>query len=321
MSDIVRASAFAPASIGNVGPGLDVLGAAVTGGGDKVVAAWCDDEGVVIADPGHAELPLDAGRHSSGIAALAVLRAAASLGVSLPPRGIALTVTKGLPLSAGQGGSASSAVAGAAAVNALLGTPLHHPAILAAALVAEEQVAGRHLDNIAPSLLGGFVLIQSLDPIDVLRLPVPDGIHVVLAHPDQRLRTAEARAVLPAQVSRATALHQMAHVAMMVAALYEGDVRRFGRAIDDRIAEPARAPLLKGFAEAKSAALDAGAVGASISGAGPTSFAICDDASTAERVVVAMREAYAASGVVANMRVAQIDTEGTRVHVTTNRSE
>jgi homoserine kinase len=212
-------------------------------------------------------------------------------------------------------------VAGAAAVNALLGTPLHHPAILAAAVVAEEQVAGRHLDNIAPSLLGGFVLIQSLDPIDVLRLPVPDGIHVVLAHPDQRLRTAEARAVLPAQVSRATALHQMAHVAMMVAALYEGDVRRFGRAIDDRIAEPARAPLLKGFAEAKSAALDAGAVGASISGAGPTSFAICDDASTAERVVVAMREAYAASGVVANMRVAQIDTEGTRVHVTTNRSE
>lgn len=321
MSAIVSARAFSPASIGNVGPGLDVLGAAVTGAGDTVVAEWCDAEGVVIADPGHTELPRDADRHSSGIAAMAALRTAESLGVDVAGRGIALSVTKGLPLSAGQGGSASSAVAGAAAVNALLGAPLRQVDLLAAALVAEERVAGRHLDNIAPSLLGGFVLVRSLDPIDVLRLPVPNGIHVVLAHPDQRLRTADARAVLPAQVSRATALHQMAHVAMMVAALYEGDVRRFGSAIDDRIAEPARASLLTGFTEAKSAALRAGAIGASISGAGPTAFAICESDQTAQRVGDAMRDAYAACGVAASVRVAQIDIHGTRVDVTTHQAE
>ncbi|MEO7962781.1 MAG: homoserine kinase [Gemmatimonadaceae bacterium] len=316
MTALVRVRAFAPASIGNVGPGLDVLGAAVTGAGDSVVAEWCDGDGVIISDPGHAELPREAERHSSGIAALAVIHAARSLGTSIDGRGIALRVIKGLPLSAGQGGSASSAVAGAVAVNALLGDPLDERALLAAALLAEEKVAGRHLDNIAPSLMGGFVLVRSLDPIDVLRLPVPDNLYVVLAHPDQRLRTADARAVLPEQVSRAIALHQMAHVAMMVAALYEGDVRRFGNAIDDRIAEPARAQLLHGFVEAKNAALAAGALGASISGAGPSSFAICDDEQTSKSVAVAIERAYASCGVRAAVRVARIDLEGTRVERT-----
>ena len=318
MSALSRVSAFAPSSIGNVGPGLDVLGAAVTGAGDSVTAEWCDAEGIVLRDPGHPELPREPERHSSSIAGLAVIRLATALGAHPPASGIALTVTKGLPLSAGQGGSAASAVAGAAAVNALLGSPLQTQALLAAALVAEERVAGRHLDNIAPSLLGGFVLVRSLDPIDVLCLPVPDGIWIVLAHPDQRLRTADARAVLPAEVSRAVALHQMAHVAAMVAALYEGDVARFGRAIDDRIAEPARAPLLPGFAAAKRAALDAGALGGSISGAGPTAFAVCDAAERAQSVATAMRESYRSSGVTVTVRVARIDTEGTRLECTTS---
>jgi homoserine kinase len=313
MTQPARTRAFAPASIGNVGPGLDVLGAAVTGAGDSVVAEWCDADGVVIAEAGHPELPTETERHSSGIAALAVIHAATALGMARPRRGIALRASKGLPLSAGQGGSASSAVAGAAAVNALLGDPLDAHGLLAAALEAEEKVAGRHLDNIAPSLLGGIVLVRSLDPIDIVRLPVPNGIFVVLAHPDQRLRTADARAVLPTHVTRAIAIHQMAHVAMMVASLYEGDVRRFGGAIDDRIAEPARASLLRGFAEAKRAALGGGALGASISGSGPTAFAICDDAETSERVAVAVREAYSSCGVTAAVRVARIDTAGTRV--------
>lgn len=217
MSAITRARAFAPSSIGNVGPALDVLGAAVTGAGDAVEAEWCAGIGVTIAEAGHPELPRNAERHSSGIAALAVLAAAKTLGSALPERGIALRVTKGLPLSAGQGGSASSAVAGAAAVNALLGSPLDTHALLRAALAAEERVAGRHLDNIAPSLLGGIVLVRSLDPIDVVKLPVPDELRIVLAHPDQRLRTADARAVLPKEVSRSVVIHQMAHVAMMVA--------------------------------------------------------------------------------------------------------
>lgn len=313
VGDITRASAFAPGSIGNVGPGLDVLGAAVTGAGDTVIAEWHDGPGVTILEAGASDLPTDAARHAAGVAALAVVRAARSLGVPQAGRGIALRVRKGLPLSAGQGGSAASAVAGAAAVNALLGSPLDRFALLAASLEGEEMAAGRHLDNIAPSLLGGIVLVRSLDPIDVVSLPVPPTLRAVLAHPDQRLRTADARSVLPGEVPRAIVVHQLAQVAAMVAALHATDLALLGRALDDRIAEPARAALLPGFREAKAAALAAGALGASISGSGPTAFALCDGDEAASRVATAMEGAYAAHGVRAVVRTAQIDRHGARI--------
>ena len=309
-----RVRAFAPGGIGNLGPGLDVLGCAVTGPGDTVVAEWCDRDGIEVRDPGHPELTTDPAKHSSAIAASAVLLKA--LGSAPPPaRGVALTVTKGLPLAAGQGGSAASAVAGAVAANALCGSPLTSDALLEACLVAESTVAGRHLDNLAPSLLGGVCLVRSMDPIDVIKLPVPEGLFVVLAHPAQRLRTADARAVLPAMIERSVALHQAAQVAAIVAALQSGDLALLGRAIDDRIAEPARAPLIPGFREAKAAALAAGALGASISGAGPTTFALAGDLACAQAVAVAMEASFAAQGIESNVRVCEVDRVGARVEV------
>ena len=308
-----RAIAFAPASIGNLGPGLDVLGCAVTGAGDSVTAEWCDEPGVVVRDPGHAELPSDPALHSSAIAASAVLRQALGGWARPPAAGIALAVRKELPLSAGQGGSAASAVAGAVAANALCGSPLTSEALLDACLVAESTVAGRHLDNLAPSLLGGICLVRSMDPIDVVRLPMPNGLFIVLAHPSQRLRTADARAVLPAVVDRATALHQAAQVGAIVAALASGDLALLGRAIDDRIAEPARAPLIPGFREAKAAAITAGALGASISGAGPTTFALAGDLACAQAVAVAMEAAFAAQAITSSVRVCEVDRVGARV--------
>jgi homoserine kinase len=316
MSDLPkRVRAFAPASIGNLGPGLDVLGCAVTGAGDTVVAEWCDDSGVVVRDPGHPELPSDSALHSSAIAAAAVLRQALGSGARTPASGVALTVKKDLPLSAGQGGSAASAVAGAVAANALCGSPLSVAALLDACLLAESTVAGRHLDNIAPSLLGGICLVRSMDPIDVVELPVPESLFIVLAHPAQRLRTADARAVLPAMVDRATALHQAAQVGAIVAALASGDLELLGRAIDDRIAEPARAPLIPGFRDAKAAALAAGALGASISGAGPTTFALAGDRACAEAVAAAMEGAFAAQAITSSVRVCEVDRDGARVEV------
>jgi len=310
-----RARAFAPASIGNLGPGLDVLGCAVTGAGDAVLAEWCDADGIVVRDPGHPELPNDPTRHASAIAAAEVLRHAIGGGDRPPASGIALTVTKALPLSAGQGGSAASAVAGAVAANALCGSPLTSEALLEACLVAESTVAGRHLDNLAPSLLGGICLVRSMDPIDVVRLPVPASLFIVLAHPAQRLRTADARAVLPLLVERGVALHQAAQVGAIVAALASGDLALLGRAIDDRIAEPARAPLIPGFREAKAAALEAGALGASISGAGPTSFALADSLAAAEAVAVAMEGAFASRAIECRVRVCDVDRVGARVEV------
>jgi homoserine kinase len=303
-------TAFAPATVGNVGPGLDIVGLAVEGPGDQVRAEWIDGAGVRVLDPGHPELPREAERHASALAALAVLR---RVGGDAGPRGIGLRVTKGLPLSGGQGGSAASAVAGAVAVNALLGSPLGRPALIDACLDAEEAVAGRHADNIAPALLGGIVLLRSMDPLDLVELPVPPELFVVLVCPEQRMRTREARAVLPREVPRATALHQAAQVAAMVAALAAGDYELLGRAIDDRIAEPARAGLLPGFAEAKAAALQAGALGSSISGSGPTAFALTRGRAAAERVAAAMVASHTAGGRRADAVVGPVDRRGARL--------
>lgn len=301
-----HASAYAPGSVGNVGPGLDILGLAVAGAGDEVTLVRRDAGGMVVEEPGHPDLPTDPSQHAAAIAAQAVF---ARTGQSF---GVGLTLRKGLPLSGGQGGSAASAVAGACAANHLLDARLDTEALLRCALVAESHVAGRHADNLASSLLGGLVLVRSLDPIDVISLPVPPGLCVVLAHPDQRLSTRSARAVLPASLSRATALQQAANVAAMVAAAFLGDLTLLGRALDDQIAEPARAPLLPGFSEAKAAAKAAGALGCSISGAGPTAFALVEGADAGTEVAAAMISAYAELGIQATARVAAVDTEGAR---------
>jgi len=307
---MTRVVVSVPGGIGNLGPGLDVLGCAVAGLRDEITAEWSDAPGVTLLDPGHPDLPSDPARHTSGIAASAVLDVARRRGLSLSAPGIALRVRKQLPLSGGQGGSAASAVAGAVAANALLGAALEQTALLECCLLAEETVAGRHLDNIAPSLLGGIVLVRSVDPIDVVRLPIPDGLRVVLAHPAQQLRTSEARGVLPSSLPRAVALHQMAQVAAIVAACYANDLALLGRSIDDRIAEPARAPLLPGFLAAKAAAMTAGALGASISGAGPTAFALAAGEEVAARVAAAMRQAYERAGLECSARVTHVDPNG-----------
>jgi homoserine kinase len=305
------AVAFAPGSIGNVGPGLDILGLAVSGTGDVVRAEWVDRPGIHILDPGHPDLPSDSRRHTSGLAAHAV---AAAAGADLSHGGgIALSIRKGLPLSGGQGGSAASAVAGAVAVNALLGGPLDRSELLRACLVAEETVAGRHLDNIAPSLLGGIVLIRCMETLDLVQLPVPEDLYVILVRPDQRLRTAHARTVLPEEVSRPVAIHQAAQVGALVAALILSDFALLGRSIDDRMAEPVRAPLLPGFAEAKAAALAAEALGSSISGSGPTAFALTRGQAAGERVAAAMVSGYRSRGIHSEARVAQVDQVGARL--------
>ncbi len=303
-------AAYAPGGVGNIGPGLDILGLALAGAGDTVRAQWSEQPGIHILDPGHPELPADARRHTSGLAAREVVQRA---GVRLNDRGIALRIQKGLPLAGGQGGSAASAVAGAVAVNSLLGNPLDRLVLVSACLAAEESVSGRHADNIAPSLLGGIVLIRSLDPLDLVQLPVPTELCIVVIRPDQQLRTAEARSVLPQTIDRSLALHQAAQVAALVAALASEDYELLGRAIDDRIAEPVRARLLPGFRQAKEAALAAGALGSSISGAGPSAFALVRGSAGAQKVGEAMAAAYAACGQRTEVRVTRVDREGARL--------
>jgi homoserine kinase len=162
-------------------------------------------------------------------------------------------------------------------------------------------------------MLGGILLVRSTDPPDLVRIPVPPALRIVLVHPSQQLRTAEARAVLPRTVDRQIAFAQAANVAAMIAALHAGDFDLLRRALDDRIVEPVRAPLLPGFIDAKRAALDAGAFGCSVSGAGPTAFALANSDTLAEQIAAAMQAAYAANGLSSSARVARVDERGARL--------
>lgn len=294
------ASAIAPGCIGNFGPGLDILGVAVAGPGDRVLATRTGVPGVTLEDPGHPDLPADAAHNTAGIAAEQVLRRSAA------EVGVTLRVIKGLPLAGGQGGSAASAVAAAVATNRLLGNPLDAAALVECAVDAEAAVSGRHADNVAAQLLGGVVLVRSMEPLDVMQVASPPDLRIVLVHPAQRLRTADARAVLPELVARSTVVQQLGNVAAVIAGLESGDLAMLGRAMDDQIAEPARRDLLPGFVEAREAAMGAGSLGGSISGAGPTSFWLAGDDVTARRVIDAVRARYVSLGIECSARVTRI---------------
>lgn len=303
--------AYAPGSIGNFGPGIDVLGVALTGAGDEVRASFNGTSEIVVAESGHPDLTRNPARHASAIAAREVLQRA-----GFSEYGVTLRVLKGLPLAGGQGGSAASAVAAAVAVNQLVsdagGDALDSHALLSATLVAESTVAGRHLDNLAPSLLGGVVCVRSIDPPDVSRVPVAAAMWIALAHPEIKVRTADARAVLPASVPRSVLIEQLAAVSALITGLTTGDLELVGRAMTDHYAEPARASLVPGFYAAKAAAVDAGALGGSFSGSGPTTFMVCATEAIALAAAEAMRWSYEVSGVACTARVATLDFEGAR---------
>jgi homoserine kinase len=280
----VSATAFAPATVSNVACGFDVLGFALETPGDEVTARL-SPSGVQIAsiDGDGGRLPRDAARNTAGVAALALLT---KLGER---RGVVLSIRKGLPLSSGLGGSAASAAAAVVAVDAVLGSGATIETLVSCALEGERLGAGSaHADNIAPSLYGGFVLVRRLNPPDIIRLPVPAGLVAVVVHPDLEIETAKARALLGTTVPLADAVRQWANLGAFVDGLHRGDFNQISRSLEDTIAEPRRAPLVPGLAMIKRAAADAGALGCSLSGSGPSLFALCVGRDVAERVAVAM---------------------------------
>jgi homoserine kinase len=299
-------TAYAPGSASNLGPGFDCLGVAFTGKGDRVTASRTEGHGVRVTSVSDSRVPTDPERNTAAIAAAAVLRMADA------DVGITLAVEKGLPLSGGLGGSAASAVAGALAADALIGAGLRKLDLLGAALEAEGVVSGRHADNVAPSLLGGAVLVYGVDPIELAAVRIHPSLVFVLATPSYRVETAKARAVLPRQVPRGDAVAQAGHLAALVLGLERGDRDLVGPAMADRIAEPARAALYPGYAEAKAAALEAGAFGVAVSGAGPTVLAVANREVRAS-VARALGEAYRRAGFAVECHEAEVDAAGARL--------
>jgi homoserine kinase len=302
-----RVTCYAPGSTSNVGPGFDCLGIAVAGIGDRVVVVRSGEAGVRVLSVSDARIPLEPGRNTAALAASDVLRRAGASSL-----GLELRVEKGLPLSGGLGGSAASAVAGAFAANALLGGPLDPGELLQAALEAEAVVAGRHPDNVAPSLLGGAIVVLGVEPLRYARLAVHPSLRFVFATPAYGVETARARAVLPASISRADAVGQASALAGLVLGLERGDGDLLRAAMVDRVAEPSRIPLYPGYAQARAAALAGGAFGVAVSGAGPTLLAIVPEGGedAIGRVVIA---AYREAGVAARLHVAAMDAVGARI--------
>ncbi len=305
---------FAPASVANLGPGFDALGVALEGLGDTVRARRLEGEGqgVVIREmTGEAaSIPLDPAKNCAGRAAEAVIKQLK--GKAAKTSALEMTIHKGLPQGSGLGSSAASAVGGAVAAHLLFGSELGSNSLLEAALEGEALASGaRHADNLAPSLLGGFTIVKGHAPLEVVRLEAPSVIRFVLVLPQMEIETRYARSVLPETIRLEDAVSNWANVAALVAAIARGDVADVGRAVVDRVIEPIRSKLIPGFAEVKRAALEAGAHGCSISGAGPALFAV----TTAERgdqVGLAMQAAFQRHGLGSRRFICAPDNRGAR---------
>ncbi|MCY7312287.1 MAG: homoserine kinase [Pseudoxanthomonas sp.] len=299
-----QATAFSPASVGNVGVGFDILGHVIEGVGDTVSVRRIDApevritaiRGVVV------NLPMDAPANTAG-AALIALRD--SLGL---PFGFSVEIDKGIPLGSGMGGSAASCVAALLAANALLETPLSGEALYPFALPGEAVASGgRHGDNVGPMLLGGLVL-STADQL--VRIPVPDAWHSVLVHPEALLETRRAREALKGDYPLAQFVAQSANLALVLAGCHAGDAALVRAGLRDVLVEPRRAPLISGFSAAKQAALDADAMGAGISGAGPSVFGWFESRVQAEVAAPAIQAAFAAAGFDSQAWVSPINSAG-----------
>ncbi len=284
------ASAFSPASVGNLGVGFDILGQTIAGPGDRVHVRRIDAPDVRIAAirGNRIELPLQAERNTAG-AALIALRDQLRL-----PFGFEIEIDKGIAFGSGMGGSAASAVAALVAANALLDSPLPTTQLYPYALTGESVASGgRHGDNVGPMLLGGIALATAGQ---LVRVPAPDAWHCVLVHPDATLETRRAREALKGSYELSGFIAQSANLAMTLCGLHTGDADLVRAGLRDVLIEPRRASLIPGFAAVKQAALDHHALGASISGAGPSVFAWFESQAQAERAAASMRAGFAEAG-------------------------
>jgi len=261
---------FAPATVANLGCGFDVMGCAIDQPGDELQLSFNRNKRLVIktisGDGG--KLSYDPKKNTSTVAIQALLNALKS------KQGFDIVLDKKMPLDSGLGSSAASSVAGVYAANVLLGKPFSKKELVQFAMQGEKVASGAaHADNVAPCMLGGIILIRSYHPLDIIRLPVPEKLFLVVVHPQVEVLTKDARAVLKKNVPIEDAILQWGNTAALTAGLFSNDLKLVGRAVDDHIAEPYRAPLIPYFEKVKKAAMNSGALACSISGSGPSIFA------------------------------------------------
>ena len=303
---------FAPATVANVACGFDVLGFAIHGLGDEVTAAISDKPGINIVkiEGDGGRLPLETEKNTAGLAAKSLLD---QYNKSDKP-GIALSIRKNMPLGSGLGSSAASSAAAVVAVNELLGRPFRMSELLPFAVEGELAASGTaHADNVAAALFGGFILVKTHLPPDVIKLPTPEDLHCTLIHPHIEIKTKNSRLILKKEVSLEKAVTQWANVGALVAGLYEADYDLIGRSLHDEIIEPVRSVLIPGYDNMKSAALRAGALGCSISGSGPSVFALSKSKKEAELIGNKMGEVLENIGLDFDIYISSINTDGAKL--------
>ncbi len=301
---------FAPATVANVTCGFDILGFAVDAPGDEVILKKNNSGKVVIreisGDGG--KLPYDPEKNTVGVV---ISRFLDDLELDL---GIDIYLTKKMPLGSGLGSSAASSVAAIYAINELVGRPRSVQNLLPYAMEGERVACGAaHADNVAPGLFGGFVLIRSYQPLETVKIPVPDNLYATIIHPQIEVRTKDAREILKREIRFSDSVRQSGNVAGLIAGLLMSDYELIGKSMHDYIVEPIRSILIPGYDEVKQAALNSGALGAGISGSGPSLFALNKGKEIAEKSAIAMQEVFLSLGIDNEVYVSKINEIGPKV--------
>lgn len=299
---------FAPATVANVGPGFDIFGLALEGIGDEMEVSMRKDDLLNIHPiEGYEDLPVDPDKNVAGVAIRAMLE---NLSIK---QGFDIRIKKLVMPGSGLGSSASSSAAAVYAANELLNRPFSKNELVQFAMEGERATSGKaHADNVAPSLLGGFTLVRSYEPLDVVNIPFPENLYVTVVHPQIEVKTADSKRILRSAVDMNVAISQWGNVAGLVAGLASGDFGLIGRSLQDHIVEPVRSILIPGYAGAKNHARKAGALGCSISGSGPSIFALCEGKRVADKVGEAFSSYYTEINIEHIVYTSAINSEGAK---------
>lgn len=296
---------FCPATIANISCGFDVLGVALDSVGDEMVVRKTSVKGIRISKLEGQDLPMETLQNVAGVAGLALLEASDYQG------GFEIEIYKKIKAGSGIGSSAASSAGAVWAMNELLGKPFSTLELVKFSMEGERLASGvAHADNVAPALFGGFTLVRSYDPLDVVTIPSPNELFATVIHPQIEVKTSDSRKVLKNNISLADGIKQWGNVGGLVAGLFKDDYDLIGRSLEDHIVEPIRSILIPGFDDVKAAAIEAGALGCGISGSGPSIFSFSKGKETAQNVGEAMKRIYQDIGIDFDIHISKINSEG-----------
>ena len=299
---------FSPATVANVACGFDVLGFCLDSVGDDMVIRKTDKKGIHITKIEGFDLPYEAELNVAGVSALAMYDA---IDVDF---GFEIEIYKNIKPGSGIGSSAASAVGSVFGMNELLGKPFNKTQLTGFAIKGE-AIASKceHADNLAPALFGGFTLVKSISPIQILEIPSPEDLYATIIHPQIEIKTSESRAILPKEVALSKAIEQWANLGSLVHALHTSDYKLISNSLHDVIVEPHRSQLIPHFNDVKEAILKSGALGAGISGSGPSIFSLSKGLEIANKVKEAMQGVFSKTGIEFDIHVSKINTKGVKI--------